>query len=262
MKRQIHSFLLRLWFYKQPLTRKVLSKKSVVSDLFVWRKGSAWETSFELINLPSLFSEEPMSEIVQFVFFDCNGAFLRNKFISLHSLKKVTVNISDLIHDIPSEFGTFAVFHSSNPHALHTTGSVLSERGYCAYRYKQLPVKSFVHGNYDAIERVNEFTTRLIGGKSFLQRVFNLQYQPSLDSHFEIFIVNPTSSARSVTLLVQQADDKVIQSSTVWLAPRASHFFSFKPPSSNLRLSLRSRLVMARPLVFHYQHSTSDVFHG
>ncbi len=48
-----------LWTFKQPLAAKPKSLNNPVSDLFLWRKSSKWQTYFDLYDIGSLYSEIP-----------------------------------------------------------------------------------------------------------------------------------------------------------------------------------------------------------
>ena len=60
-----------IWKYRQPLTRVPEAPGATVSDLFIWRNSSEWETFFEAIDMPSLFDVyDGVEHKAQIFFFD------------------------------------------------------------------------------------------------------------------------------------------------------------------------------------------------
>mgnify|MGYP006181930213 CR=1 FL=1 len=112
------------------------------------------------------------------------------------------LNISKIIDQVgdTSKIGTFAVFHSKVPNNIIQSDSWITERGYVGYRYKNAPLSSYVHGNYDAIAKtINAF--ELLGGESFLNRVYQLQFLFLPKNIYEIILVNTCSKVALVPVI-------------------------------------------------------------
>jgi len=140
-----------IWSAKQPLTKKPFNSSDIISDLFVWRNSKHWATFFELINIPALFNDESTSQIADLVFFDVDGKLVGSFVVDVKPNIRTTLDLTDFIDVSYGEYGTFAVFHSETPQMLANFGSHLAERGYVSYCYKGTEVRSYVHGNLDAI---------------------------------------------------------------------------------------------------------------
>jgi len=251
------------WSYRQPLTHVPAATGATVSDLFVWRVSSEWETFFELIDMAGLFaSVEGTQAKVMLMFFDASGQFLLEKMVDIQPNRRNTLAISEFVGSGHGESGTFSVFHSHTPSNLCAFGSHLAERGYVSYRYLNAPLRAYVHGNLDAVARMPDQSLQLLGGRSFLDREYNLQHSLASNSTYELGIVNSTTQAQRIECRTLYADGKLCTSQSVDLAPKGSHFFKVTPEHAQQRIVMRSRLVMARPLVFRIQNQKMDVFHG
>ncbi len=76
-----------------------------------------------------------------------------------------------------SDYGTFSIFHSHTPKEVTELGSFLTERGYVSYCYKGAPLRSYVHGNLDAIAQYLDGKMQLLGARSFYHEntVYNIR---------------------------------------------------------------------------------------
>ena len=251
------------WSYKQPLTHVPAAIGATVSDLFFWRLSSEWETFFELTDMPGLFANAGCKQAkVMLVFFDASGQLILEKMVETQPNRRNTLAISEIVGSVHGESGTFCVFHSYTPLSLSSFGSYLAERGYVSYRYRNAPLRAYVHGNLDAVARMPDQSLQLLGGLSFLSREYNLQHSLASNSAYELGIVNPTSRIQRFVCQTFHADGKLINSQFVDLAPKGSHLFMLSPVYAQQRIVMRSLLVMARPLVFRIQNQRIDVFHG
>ena len=254
------------WTWRQPLTRRPATSSVPVSDLFVWRNSSEWATSFELIDIAGLFSDEVsgLTNQVTVVLFDQNGKEFLKKKLDLLPGRRQTINLASFLSAANGEIGTFAVFHASSPPELELMGSFLAERGYVSYRYRGAPLRAYVHGNLDAISQRLDGTLDLLGGRSFLRRDYSLQHELQPNVAYELGIVNPTPTAqRCICKLVSLRSGEIMHVQSVNLAPGGIHLVPVRADRSEpVRLVIQSHLVMARPLVFRIQNLKLDVFHG
>jgi len=273
-----------LWLLHQPLTKTPSKQFSPVSDLFLWRKSENWETFFDLTNLASLFYDtngESKSLFdngpVRIVIFDSNGKVVNDIKFNPPTYKQLRVNISRLACGTRDKEGTFCVLHSSTPPAISKLGCFLAERGYVSYSYCGCELRSYVHGNLDAVSALSDDRIERLGGTSFFLRQFRLQYELLGKAKYEVAIVNPSTSKQDIFCDVIEARHKpsinkesrsnspseiVTKVLHVVLQSGGCHIFEVKPGDTPKRLRIRSRLVMARPLVFCLNDTTMDVFHG
>jgi len=263
MKHHIERSRRAAWSYRQPLTHVPTATGATVSDLFVWRLSSEWETFFELTDMPGLFASAEGAQVkVMLMFFDASGQLILEKMVETPSNRRNTLAISEIVGSGHGESGTFSVFHSHTPLSLCAIGSHLTERGYVSYRYRNAPLRAYVHGNLDAVALMPDQSLQLLGGRSLLAREYNLQHSLASNSIYELGIVNPTSQVQRFECRTLCADGILCTSQSVNLVPKGSHLFKVTPEYAQQRIVMRSRLVMARPLVFHMWDQSMDVFHG
>lgn len=263
MKRYIEKLRRATWSYKQFLTRVPDVAGAPVSDLFVWRNSEEWETFFELTDLQGLFAGlDSAGGHVTLVLFDCTGQPFLEKTVEIPPGRRITFALSEIIDSRFGHVGTFSVFHAHTPQSVQGLGSHLAERGYVSYRYRSAPLRAYVHGNLDAIARLPDKSLQLLGGQSFRRREYNLQHALGTRGYYELGIVNPTPKKQRIDCRTLSASGELLGSQTVDLPPRGSHLFRVAPEDAQQRIIMSSRLVMARPLVFHIQNQTMDVFHG
>lgn len=253
-----------VWTWRQPLTHLPALSNAPISDLFVWRNSPEWQTFFELIDIPSLFEDDSLPRHVTLVFFDDSGRRISERKVDLQANCRQTLDISSMVGRAQGETGTFAVFHSTTPTGITNLGSFLAERGYVSYRYRDSPLRAYVHGNLDAVARGADGGLQLLGGTSFLRRQYRLQHELQPGVVYELGLVNPTTTAQRCTCkLISVLGGKILGVQVVNVPPRGIQLVPVAADESGpVRLVIQSRLVMARPLVFRIQNLKLDVFHG
>ncbi len=255
-----------LWTFKQPLTKIPKLSGVPVSDLFVWRNSDVWQTFFELTDISGLFLDhEKMPErYATFFFFDNEGGVLFEKRLDLICNQRRTIDLSVFLSDSKCTFGTFCVFHSYTPKVVSDLGSFITERGYVSYRYNGAPLRSYVHGNLDAIFLWPDKSMKMLGGNSFLPREFRLQHELLGPALYEIGVVNPSSKVQHLSCqILSSQSGEILDIQKAVMLPRGTHVFQVKlEQSAAARIIINSHLVMARPLVFRINNQKMDVFHG
>lgn len=269
MKNRIVQTLERLrravWTYKQPLTSVPSIIGAPVSDLFVWRKSNDWETFFELIDLPSLFSKEKkVGRSATFTFFDNKGELILHKSVNVEPFRRKTLALSEIIGSVESEYGTFCVFHNETPENISANGSHIAERGYLSYRYRKGPLRAYLHGNLDAVCQLPERKIQMLGGQSVLQREFHLQHLLTNPGQYELAMVNPTAIVQSITCQSLSLEGQVLKQEKIKINPKGCYFFNLEPSVIHNRqlVAIKSRMVMARPIIFRELNQVMDVVHG
>lgn len=266
MRRYIEKMRRAAWILKQPLTQRPKVSGSPVSDLFVWRSSEDWTTFFELTDISGLFVDrsDAADRFATLFFFDDKGSKCLEKRCDMAPNQRKTLDLSMLMNGAHSSCGTFCVFHSHTPKAVSDLGSFIAERGYVSYRYGNAPLRSYVHGNLDAVSLRPDGNTQLLGSRSFLSREYRLQHELLSPALYEIAVVNPSDRRQSITCqLLSTPTGQILESQQGHLRPRGCHVFRFQVDGSRpCRVAIRSHLVMARPLVFRTCNQKMDVFHG
>lgn len=265
MMEQLERVRYRLWTYKQPIAHTPTQRAAPISDLFAWRNSGEWETCFELVNIPALLDVQIQGQHdVQLLVFDQNGRLIQSHKLTVENGKRHTIHLKDFLDSSCGEWGTFAVFHLHQPKSISELGCFVAERGYVSYRYQQAPLRSYVHGNLDAIARLPNNKLELLGATSFLKREFRLQFMNQGVDQIELFLVNPTKVTQRLECLFLSATDRQLLGVSKETIPSGG----VRCVSRNLTadgpvyVEIKSKLVMARPLVFTFQNSSMDVFHG
>lgn len=253
-----------IWTWKQPLTVRPRRSNEPVSDLFVWRSSADWQTFFELIDIPSLFEDADTSRYVDIVFFNTNGRKVLDHRIALDANKRQTLNVSSIIGQSFGELGTFAVLHETTPRDITGMDAHLAERGYVSYCYRNAPLKAYVHGNLDAISKGEDGVLQWLGGIGFLRREYHLQHKIELGVMYEFGLVNPSAQRQEfLCKLISASGKEEVGSSEFELDSGGVRIFSIQAKgSSDARLIVQSRMIMARPVVFRIHNHIMDVFHG
>jgi len=265
MKSLLKRLRLAGWTYRQSLSRPPRLKGAPVSDLFVWRQGAEWETFFELTDMPGLYAVDDLPALRQVLvkIFDSSGRLFAQQRIIAASYKRTILNISRLVVGCSDQIGTFAVFHSHTPKSIRAMGSFLAERGYVSYRYSGAPLRSYVHGNLDALSLKQDEGLDLLGGTSIRQREYRLQHELLASMQYQFVIVNSSNRPKKIIYEIKEVDDaKSQQYFEAFLPPCGCHLFECIPTHTSMRLVIHSSLIMARPIVFRLENAKLDVLHG
>ncbi len=256
-----------IWTFRQPLTNLPTVPSGPLSDLFFWRVDEEWQTYFELIDMVGMFGEDDISQgdiSVELVFFDHLGYKIGNTIVSVPLHKRKVLSISELLGERYSGVGTFCVLHKKTPESIKALGSSLAERGYISFRYRRAPLRSYVHGNLDAVAKGPQGEVERLGGVSLLMREYRLQYELRRGRRYEIALVNASPKGQKVIceLLDNQSNDLTGERFEANLPAGGCHIFNIDPKFKSARIVIKSHLVMARPLVFCYDADRLDVLHG
>ena len=271
-----------VWRVKQPLTKKPSDPRSVVSDLFVWRKGHGWRTFFELTDIASLFGQSSEPAVVRVFIFDQYGGFVGESTFTAPRYSRLQVDISELAAPCKDNVGTFCVLHSGTPRIITNLGSSLAERGYVSYSRGESALKSYMHGNLDAVSLSPTGAIELLAGTSFLKREYRLQHDLKKNKSYDLAVVNAGIKTQSIQCdlfgavaglrvggdpcrLTHLKPESSYRRLHATLKPGACHIFHVTPSEStgdSVRIVLKSHLVMLRPIVFQIERDQIDAFHG
>mgnify|MGYP006143412943 FL=1 len=246
---------------------KTPPKGSVVSDLFPLRIEYGWNTFFELLNYYQILNPEDQDVKkagVEIKFYNKKGIFLEAHIIKNSTQLKKTLNLKKIANQLGIySDGLFAIFHQNEVPWISGKNSFLAERGYIGYENKELGyIKSFIHGNLDAISKQKNGKEILLGNSSFFNKEYHLQHEFSYNFTYELFFVNATNKSLQFKIIERRlTNDKL----TVFeIPPRGIKSFK-RIPIKNMektKIIIKSKLYMARPVVFKYMETSFDVFHG
>jgi hypothetical protein len=248
------------WVVGQTLTKKPRNSQAAISDLFIWRYNKNWNTYFELLDLAGLFGEKGQHQ-ADIIFFNNKGEKFHQQSIKLNELCRQVLNISKLLSalkQLPSDCGTFCIFHKEIPNSVLKLQSFIAERGYISYQYKNAPLRSYVHGNLDAID--DSLTP--LGGSSFFNRQYNLQYLLMPDKNYEVALINASSTNKKIKFKIVEFDNNFQIKETITLKSKQVFVLPIQNLSNPSRLIIESKMIMARPVVFCFGDNKMDVFHG
>lgn len=256
-----------IWTFRQPLTSLPTLPSTPLSDLFLWRDDDEWQTYFELTDMVGMFGEGAgsLGDIsTEVVLFDHLGREIGNRIVSAPPNKRKVLSIGELLSPGHLGMGTFCVLHKKTPDGIKSLGSSLAERGYVSFRYRQAPLRSYVHGNLDAVAKGSGGKLERLGGASLLWREYRLQYELREGRKYEIALVNASPKQQKVVceLLDCQSSNCLVKRLEVNLPSGGCDVFSIVPEQKSIRIVIKSRLVMARPLVFCFDGDRLDALHG
>ncbi len=258
------SFKKILWRYKQPLTKIPATANASCSDLFIWRSDENWQTFFELIDMLALFlNNTEKQRKARLLIFDNKGVLYSEQEVEIQPHRRNRICLSNFIKQIKCSFGTFAIFHLNVADVIIKADAYLTDRGYVSYQYKNAPLNNYVHGNFDAIATHKQKRFELLGGHSFLMRRYYLQYL--LESHYayEIALVNITHKIQKITfILISAVNHNILSSEEISINSGAVVIFPIKVDNIAKRLIIKSKIVMARPIIYAYYNNKIDVLHG
>ena len=242
-------------------------EKSIISDLFVYKIENGWNTFFELLNYSRILDLKTPDDFkydITIKFFNSSGIFLKNFKIKSSVSFRSTLDINKIASSLGIfKNGTFSVFHHYQSKTTNYSKGFLTERGYVGYYNKNIsPIKSYIHGNFDAISLNSNNQIKLLGTYSFFEKKFNLQHELDKRYKYDIVLVNTTASKQKVKFELYQNGsvnffEKIIPS---------KGYYEFKKLDnkidSNSRLIIKSKLYLARPILFKYIYRSFEVFHG
>ena len=258
-------FRLRRFIEKSPIAElKPFNSKAAISDLFVWRHDSEWDTEFEIFNITSfVYPAEKPEEQCEIIFFDTDGREFDRKSFTLKSLERRTLKISDYLQGRQG-VGTFSVFHhSSLSHRFAERGSHLTERGYVAYRRKGDKLKSFCHGNLQSLAQAPGKK-----GYSYVAATTPpMRYYPQLVvsdcERIELIYTNPSAKARGLVVSLFDYNSQKIGERNIIIPRRGVRIITVDNTEGKIHtFDNKGGIVMWRPVIVKYYKTHYDVMHG
>lgn len=254
----------KLNFYKN-LTRNPGSKDFVVSDLFPIRKDGDWRTFFELLNINALLEANyknvnSHTYIAKIIFFDHLGSILGEVSVGKPELARQTLDIRSYLKGNLKDAAVFAVIHKVPSSDSNIGSSLLAERGYIGFEYQSGGARSYVHGNHDALAYKPD-QLQLIGNYGIRNKIYYVQHAMSKNCDYEFFFANTSRIKQKILFEISLDGNKWMIYKSVELNPGGSILLSLEKNLAKF-LRVKSKLYLARPLVFRKSEYSFDVFHG
>ncbi len=219
------------------------SKNISVSDAFIWRTDNGFKTIFKFTNIIKHFYGEEEQNL-RIIFFDSNNNLIKEKYINGIETGELLID-QNFLNNIKG-YGVFYVFHNSNSYL----NGIIRNSCYTGYSLND-SLPSFVHGNTIAAEQnLNNLKINYgLGGISFYKKnIYTVQNYFNFDKT-EIMLVNPTDKGINIS----------INGKNVFLNRGYSRSFD---TSKEKLIKIKSNCYLLRPIVFTYNNSFFDVYHG
>jgi hypothetical protein len=180
----------------------------------------------------------------------------------MENIGRRTLKLSELLTDELVSAKTFAVFHPNVANKFDMAGSYLAERGYGGYEYKNLGVKGYVHGNLDAVALTKE-RVKPLGNSGLIPRFYTVQHNLTGPSTYEFVFTNPTARKIKITPSISHSPNTWSKAESFQIPSLGTHTYTVDVKATERTyLRFKSRLYLARPVVFRISNNSMDVFHG
>lgn len=267
MIREIFAKFLRKIKFGINIPKKVFKKPSghdaVISDLFPILSDDNWSTEFEFLNLPGLIQGNISREHkALMMFFDKNGSQLGEIEIEINQVGRKTIILKEMLRNNLKNSATFAIFHKSASRETSLGQSFMAERGYVGYKNKNSNIKGYVHGNLDAIAFSNN-KIQMLGNIGWFKKTYLVQHILTGPAIYDFIITNPTYKKKVVIIPRIKYSENTIKLNKLKIPSRGVEKISIEMQSHERAIIyFKSKLYLARPIVFRNSIGAFDVFHG
>ena len=218
-------------------------KNYSISDCFFWRTDNNFTTIFNFTNLLKIFYQIHKSN-VEIIFFDRKGEKIKTtNFQKLQTTERLEIN-KEFLNGI-EDYGTFYIFHNTD----ENFNSILRNSCYTGYSFQgNLP--SFVHGNLTSASKNlnnNKINFNITAKSFFKKKTYFVQNYFNV-AKTEILIMNPTDTKLSICV---NDDEYVLKSKSCRLIEINKKI-----------IKIKSNCYLIRPIIFSYENSYLDVYHG
>lgn len=239
-----------------------------VSDAFVWRCDSGFQTRFDLMNLNSiLVPEEADHSHILVVFFDQHGREIKRSTFDLEPFSTQPIFFEDMV-DMPDQFGTFCVFHEhSKSPEMWPFETCMIERSYPGYKNNEAGVLwNYVHGCCNTIVLAYDFEQGEyyhLSRRSFRSQTFKPQLRFDDCHAFEIVVSNPLHRKQQICVRACDRNRSTLENQCFDLAPLASAIAKFENRNGHKTvIEVDSHAFWCRPLIFKHYESHFDALHS
>ena len=256
---------LRRFIESNPIAElRPFNKRASISDLFVWRCDDEWETEFDLFNISSfVYPDEQPQEECRIILFDKDGQRIGSHSITLAPFERRVLRMSDYLGS-ERGFGTFAVFHHSicaSHYEAYKTH--LTERGYIGYRRKGDVLKSFCHGNLQALSQGSEQQDFSYVAATTVPMRYHPQLILSDSPMIELIYTNPSARSRALSINLFDKDSRKVGERHVIIPARSVRIIKIDNAEKRIHtFDNVGGIVMWRPIIKKYYGTHFDVMHG
>jgi len=243
--------------------KKPSESNAVTSDLFPIRNDSEWSTEFEFLNVPGLINgDNSLKHSAAIYFFGADGVFLGQEVIDTNGNGRTTIQLDKFLIDERKLAATFAVFHDRPELAFDLEGSFIAERGYAGYKFRDMSVKGYVHGNLDAVALAGQKIQKL-GNSGLLKKSYLVQHPLRGPATYDFVLTNPTNKRVRIRPYISSQSKSWERKKDLFISPMGCALFQFEVSAKEiLKIKFESKLYLGRPVVFRKTDISMDVFHG
>ena len=217
-----------------------------VSDAFLWRTDNGFKTTFKYSDILGLFYKIKDS-YVELVFYSKDNNLIKRIIINRLDYSNELLIDRDFLNGIEG-YGVFYIFHRSDSDCGDDL--VISNRCYVGFSMEG-SLSSFVHGNlyvrYQSLD--GKYGGSGMIQSSFFKNLYRIQNSFVEFKKSELFFVNPTSKKINFS----------IGGNTYSLENYCSILIDI---SDEEDISIISRCMFLRPIIFNYIDDFYDVYHA
>jgi hypothetical protein len=221
-------------------------KFASISDAFLWRTDNGYKTTFKYADILGLFYKIQESYI-EITFYTKDNNFIKKIIINKLNYSNELLIDKDFLNGIEG-YGVFYVFHRCDDYS--EVDLVISNRCYVGFSVED-QLSSFVHGNlfvkYQSLD--GESDGSIIFNSSFFNNVYRIQNSFINFTKSELFFVNPTSKKINFS----------IGSNKYSLENNCSIIIDITKEEN---ISIISKVMFLRPIIFNYKDDFYDVYHA
>jgi hypothetical protein len=217
-----------------------------ISDAYLWRTDNGYKTTYKYTDILGLFYKVKDS-YVELTFYSKDNNFIKKITINNLNYSNELLIDKDFLNGTEG-YGVFYAFYRSDNHS--SDDLVISNRGYVGFSFEG-KLSSFVHSNlyvkYQSLDGSNEGSD--IVQSSLLKNIYRIQNSFINFTKSELFFVNPTSKKINFS----------IGGNTYSLENYCSILIDI---SDEEDISIISRCMFLRPIIFNYIDDFYDVYHA
>ena len=217
-----------------------------VSDAFVWRTDNGYKTTFKFADILGLFFKIENS-FVELTFYSQDNKLVKKIILSKLNYSNELLIDKDFLNGIEG-YGVFYIFHRSEKHISYDL--VISNRCYVGFSINGSP-SSFVHGNgfvsYQSIDGKHGNSGMVLS--SLFKNRYRIQNSFLEFNKSELFFVNPTS--KKINFSIDDSRYSIKKGSSILIDVTGKD-----------NISILSRCLFLRPIIFNYKDKFFDVYHA
>ena len=214
--------------------------------LFLWRTDNGYKTTFKYADILSIFYKIEDS-YVELAFYSKDNNFIKKIIINKLDYSNELLIDKDFLNGIEG-YGVFYISHRSDSYSGDDL--LISNRCYIGFSVED-KLSSFLHGNlyvkYQSLDGMYDSSDMV--QSSFFNNLYKIQNSFTNFTKSELFFVNPTSKKINFS----------IGSNSYSLENNCSILINI---SGEQDISIISRCMFLRPIIFNYKDDFYDVYHA